>query len=56
VNHARHLGIDPEAALRDAVTKFEARFREVESLADKPLGEIGIDGLEMLWQRAKREI
>ena len=55
VNYARHLDIDPEAALRDASGRFEARFRKVESLAERPLKEMTIDELEALWQRAKRE-
>jgi ATP diphosphatase len=56
VNYARHLGIDPEAALREASDRFETRFRKVEDIADKPLSEMDIDALEALWQRAKREL
>lgn len=56
VNYARHLAIDPEAALRDAVARFEARFRRVETLADRPLTDMDIDEMEALWQRAKREL
>jgi ATP diphosphatase len=56
VNYARHLGIDPEAALRDANERFEKRFRKVEEIADKPLSDMDIHALEALWQRAKREI
>src|SRR3546814_219140 len=37
VNYARHLSIDPETALREAASRFEARFRKVEEIADKPL-------------------
>jgi nucleoside triphosphate diphosphatase len=53
VNYARHLDIDPEAALRDASTRFEQRFRKVEEIAEKPLKDMDIDALEALWQRAK---
>jgi ATP diphosphatase len=53
VNYARHLGIDPEAALRDGAGRFESRFRKVESIAERPLKEMDIDALEELWQRAK---
>jgi len=53
VNYARHLGIDPEAALREAVDRFEARFRTVEALADQPMDLMSLDDLETLWQRAK---
>jgi ATP diphosphatase len=54
VNYARHLGIKPETALREATARFEQRFRKVEELADKPLNDMNIDGLEALWQRAKK--
>jgi ATP diphosphatase len=54
VNYARHLDIDPETALREAARRFEARFRKVEEIADRPLKDMDIDELEALWQRAKR--
>lgn len=56
VNYARHLDIDPEAALRDAAARFEARFRTVETLAEQPLAGMSTDKLEALWQRAKTEL
>jgi ATP diphosphatase len=56
VNYARHLDVNPEIALREATARFEARFRKVEGLADKPLKEMNIDELEALWQRAKKEL
>jgi ATP diphosphatase len=56
VNYARHRNVDPEAALREAVARFESRFRKVEDIADKPLNSMHIDALEALWQRAKREV
>jgi ATP diphosphatase len=56
VNYARHLGIDPETALRGANERFEARFRKVEEMADKPLDNMNIDSLEALWQRAKKAL
>ncbi|HEX8061910.1 MAG TPA: nucleoside triphosphate pyrophosphohydrolase [Allosphingosinicella sp.] len=54
VNYARHLDIDPEAALRNASARFEQRFRKVEEIADKSLKDMDIHELEALWQRAKR--
>jgi nucleoside triphosphate diphosphatase len=54
VNYARHVGVNPETALRDSVARFEKRFRKVEAIADKPLSEMNIDELEALWQRAKK--
>ena len=56
VNYARHLDIDPETALREAAERFEARFRQVEALAEQPLAEMDIDGLEALWQKAKGRV
>ncbi|HEY5722787.1 MAG TPA: nucleoside triphosphate pyrophosphohydrolase [Allosphingosinicella sp.] len=56
VNYARHLDIDPEAALREAGARFEQRFRKVEEIADKPLKDMDIDALEELWQRAKKSL
>jgi nucleoside triphosphate diphosphatase len=56
VNYARHLGVNPETALREATSRFESRFRKVEELADKPLKDMNIDELEALWQRAKKEL
>ena len=53
VNYARHLDIDPEAALREASARFEQRFRKVEEIADKPLKDTNIEALEALWQTAK---
>ena len=57
-NLARHLKIDPEAALRGTHAKFERRFRRIEQWlagdgrtpADSTLTE-----MDALWERAKRE-
>jgi len=55
VNYARHLGIDPESALRESNDRFAVRFKKVEALSDRPLAAMTIEELETLWQRAKRE-
>ena len=56
VNYARHLNIDPEAALRGASARFEKRFRRVEEIASRPLTDMDIEELEDLWQQAKKEV
>ena len=55
VNYARHLEIDPEAALRGSTARFEQRFRRVEELAASALTTMNIDELETLWQQAKKD-
>jgi MazG family protein len=56
-NLARHLKVDPEAALRRANAKFERRFRAMEA-ALEVLGEKAedqtLETLEELWQAAKQ--
>ncbi len=53
VNWARHLNIDPEAALRIANTKFEQRFRAIETEGGEDFAALSLDQKEALWQRAK---
>ncbi len=57
VNLARHLGIDPEAALRGTNRRFEARFRHLEAQlaarGSRPEDE-DLDTLERAWQVAKK--
>jgi len=57
-NVARHLKVDPEAALRRANAKFERRFRRIE----EKLGETGktpkqsnLAEMDRLWDEAKAE-
>lgn len=52
VNFARHLKIDPEAALRAANSKFERRFRAMESMHER-FAELSLDDKEALWRQAK---
>ena len=51
VNLARKLNIEPEAALREANRKFEARFRTIE--AEPGFSAMSLDEMEALWVRAK---
>lgn len=53
-NWSRHLGIDPEAALRRANAKFERRFREMERSAGDLFTGLTLDEKELLWQAVKR--
>ncbi len=56
VNVARHLKVDPEAALREAAAKFRRRFQVVEQLAaDRglELSGLGLARLDELWEEVK---
>jgi ATP diphosphatase len=55
-NWARHLGVDPEEALRLANAKFERRFRAMESAAAKRglvLDTLDAASWDALWNEAK---
>src|SRR3982751_872348 len=52
VNFARHLNIEPEAALREANRKFEQRFRAIEQ--EPGFSEMSLDEKEALWTKAKK--
>jgi ATP diphosphatase len=52
VNLARHLNIEPEAALREANRKFEQRFRMIERAPG--FAEMPLDEKEQLWVAAKK--
>ena len=57
VNVARHLGVEPEAALRAASRKFRTRFEAVERLAAErgvALHDAGLEVLDALWDEVKR--
>lgn len=46
-------GVDPEDALHRSCDKYNARFRRVEALADKPLSQYTEAELIALWKQAK---
>jgi tetrapyrrole methylase family protein/MazG family protein len=55
-NVARHVRVDPEAALRAATAKFRGRFAEVERLAagrGLELTELDLSELDGLWDEVK---
>ncbi|HEV8407128.1 MAG TPA: nucleoside triphosphate pyrophosphohydrolase [Sphingomicrobium sp.] len=51
VNLARHLNIEPEAALREGNAKFEQRFRAIEKTPG--FSDLSLDEKEELWTAAK---
>ncbi|HTY50167.1 MAG TPA: nucleoside triphosphate pyrophosphohydrolase [Steroidobacteraceae bacterium] len=56
-NWGRHLGVDPEAALRAANAKFERRFAVMEERArarGRALSSLSLPEWEDLWSEAKR--
>ena len=58
VNLARHEKIDPEGALRHATSKFDRRFRLVESRVEasgKPMSAYSLEELDGLWDQVKAD-
>ncbi|GGF22544.1 nucleoside triphosphate pyrophosphohydrolase [Youhaiella tibetensis] len=56
-NLARHLGVDAEAALRNANVKFTRRFSHVEARALEdgvPLAEAGLERLDGYWNEIRK--
>ena len=58
INACRLYGIDPEAALERTNKKFIRRFTSMEEAAaaeGKMLRDLTLEGMEELWQRAKKD-
>lgn len=56
VNLCRHLRLDPEAALRQTIEKFQKRFRYVEQniqARGKKVHDATLDEMDDLWEEAK---
>lgn len=56
-NLARHLEIDPEAALRGTNAKFERRFHFIEQVVEDKgasMSDVSLEDMEDIWQEAKR--
>ena len=59
VNLSRHCKLDCESALRESNRRFEARFRDLEELAQErgwTLSERDLNELDQLWTLAKARI
>ena len=57
VNLARHVGADPENALRSTNTKFERRFGYIEQTLKaegRALADASLEEMDALWNEAKR--
>jgi MazG family protein len=58
-NLARHLELEPEAALRSTNRKFEHRFAHMEQALEskgRAMEDCSLEELELLWQQAKSGI
>lgn len=58
INCARHVGVDPELALRRSNEKFVRRFAFIEgelAARGKTLDQATLEEMEQIWQAAKRE-
>lgn len=53
VNYARFIGVDPETALERVNRKFKSRFEYIEAQAPKPLIEMTLEEMDVLWEEAK---
>jgi nucleoside triphosphate diphosphatase len=56
INLGRHLGIDPEDAVRSTNAKFERRFRHIESqlqVQGRHPAQADLNELDTLWEQAK---
>lgn len=53
VNVARFLKVEPEFALKSTIEKFIQRFDYIERMADKPLEQMTLGEMDVLWNEAK---
>jgi hypothetical protein len=51
-----YLGLDPEKLCRDALRRFEARFRAMEAAVGKPLRGLSLHAMTAAWEKAKRDV
>lgn len=55
VNLARHLGVNPEMALRGTIRRFVTRFEAIEAQLGPGLASASLEELEAAWQEAKKQ-
>ncbi len=55
INYCRQIGIEPETALERTNRKFKNRFEYIERHATKPLSEMTLAEMDVLWDKAKIE-
>ena len=56
INYARYCNIDPEMALEKTNQKFKKRFQYIEDHSQKPLTEMNLEEMDVLWDEAKKNI
>ena len=54
VNYARFIGVDPETALERVNKKFKSRFEYIEKNAPRPLADMTLAEMDVLWNEAKK--
>lgn len=55
INYARFAGINPESALEKVNRKFKSRFEYIEKQATKPLEDMTLAEMDILWEEAKNK-
>ena len=53
INYGRFIGVEAETALERVNKKFKSRFEFIEANAQKPLKEMTLDEMNILWNEAK---
>ena len=54
INYARFIEVDPDLALDRCNEKFKTRFEYIEANSDKPLSELTLGQMDVLWNEAKK--
>ncbi len=54
INYARYAGINPDTALERVNQKFKQRFQFIEEYAPKPLQEMSLEEMDILWNESKK--